>query len=656
MVKVLVAVVAVVVIAAGGYFGFAFYTQHRVAGEIETAFEQIRAGGGKASHGKVSFDARSRTVGIADIAIESATQPPLSVTIASITAAGVGQPETGRFSADSIEATDVRIGISTPGATDGTVAYKIPSLVVKDYAGPAGVPPPSSSKTLIDAYRSALRQFAAVSATSVSAPSLAGTLNFGPAASGEFAYSGMVLKDIKGGKIAAMQVERANFTVDTQHAGKPDKMTGEIVNIASRDFDSAALAAILDSQKAGEDRYIRAYGKTTAGPYTVTSALGLRMRVDAITFDDVGLRPSKLKLPALLATLQAAKTAQPSPAQARDVIEGAAAIYEGMRIGTAEMRGLSAETPQGPFKLEAIRLNLEDGKVGEFAVEGLDTQSPTGPVKVGRFALKAVDIANFIRMAATFSDPAQRPSPDQFLQLFPLLAGAEVKAVAVPFKNTGKPLNIEFVNLDWGQFVGPIPSKLRLATKFSGPLDGSQYRVLQAAGMDKMAMDFDLGAAWDEPSRSLALDPGAIEISGLVKLSARISLVNVPRQLFTFNPIQAATTAAQIEAGAIELTLRDLGVIEIAVAEHARSHNVSRDAARQGLIQEIRDSAATAASTPDAQAAVEALVRVVETPGTALTLKLTPLGKVSVMQLFRTLQSNPLGVLPQFRIETSTPL
>ena len=59
--------------------------------------------------------------------------------------------------------------------------------------------------------------------------------------SGEFAYSGMALQDIKDGKIAAMQVERANFTVNTQQAGKADKMTGEIANLASRDFDAAAL-------------------------------------------------------------------------------------------------------------------------------------------------------------------------------------------------------------------------------------------------------------------------------------------------------------------------------------------------------------------------------------------------------------------------------
>ena len=183
--------------------------------------------------------------------------------------------------------------------------------------------------------------------------------------------------------------------------------------------------------------------------------------------------------------------------------------------------------------------------------------------------------------------------------MFPLLAGIEVKGVVAPFKNTGKPLNVDVVNLDWGQFIGPIPSKVRLVAKFSGPLDGTHpgHQILFAAGMDKMAMDFDLGAAWDEASSSFMLEPGAFEVSGLVKLSARVSLANVPRQIFSFNPQQAAAMAAQVEVGAIELTLRDLGVIDVAVAEYARTQNVSRDVARQGLIREIRSGAATAVNS-----------------------------------------------------------
>jgi hypothetical protein len=369
---------AAVVIAVGGFFGFEFYTQHRITSEVEAAFAQIRAGGGKASHGKVSFDLKSRTLQIDDIASESATQPPVRLKIASLTASGVGQPDTGRFLADSIETSDIEISANLAGPAGGSLSYKMPRAVMKDYSGPTALRQASTPASVIEMYRSALEQFAAVQAASVSVPSMTGTVNFGAALSGAFAYSGISLQDIKGGKIATTQVERANFTLNTQQAGKADKMTGEIANLSCRDIDANAAAAILDPQKANDDRYYSFYGKTSAGPYTITSALGVRTRIDQMTIDGVGARPSRLQLPALLAMLQAAGTTSPTPAQTRELIDKIAALYEGMRIGTAEMRGLSTETPQGLVKLQAIRFNLEGGKIGEFAVEGLDTNTPKG--------------------------------------------------------------------------------------------------------------------------------------------------------------------------------------------------------------------------------------------------------------------------------------
>ena len=590
MVKILMGLAAVVVIAVGGFFGFEFYTQHRVSRDVEAVFEQIRSGGGKASHGKVSFDLKSRTVRIADIATESATQPPVSVKIASIVVLGAGQPDSGRFSADSVEASDVEINVTLAGAAAGNLTYKAPRLVVKDYAGPASLPQSQASASAIDAYRSALQQFAAMSATSIEAPTISGTLKLGPAMSGEFVYSGTTLRDIKAGKIASMQVERANFSVDTQQAGKADKMNGEILNIASRDFDAAAAAAILDPQKANDDQYYRFYGKTTAGPYTVTSALGLRMRVEEMMIDDVGLRPSRLQLPALQAAIQAAGTAPPSPAQTRELMEKAAAIYEAVRIGTAEMRGLSAETPQGPLRLQAIRFNLEGGKVGEFAVEGLDTRTPKGNVKLGRFALKSLDIANFIRVTAQFANPGQPPSPELIAALFPLIQGVEFKALVAPFKNTGKPVNIENFSLDWGQFVGSIPTKIRLITRMTTPFDpaDASLKPLIAAGLDKAVIDNELGATWTEATKTFALEPVSFDLGGLLKANARLSFGNVPRGVFTLNPLQAVTTVEQIEVGTIELVLRDMGAVDIALAHFARTLAVSRDAARQSFIDELK--------------------------------------------------------------------
>ena len=228
----------------------------------------------------MSFDARSRTVRIADIATESASQPPVSVKIASVTAAGVGQPDTGRFSADSIEASDVEIGGSIGGAAGGRISYRMPRLEMKDYNGPAGLPAQPAAASIIEAYRSALAQFAAVSAASITAPTIVGTIsNVGTMTSAEFTYTGVALREIKNGKIASAQIERNAFTASTQQAGKSDKLTGEILNFVSRDIDASATAAILDPQKATEDQYQRIYGQTTAGPYTIKSAQGMRMRI-----------------------------------------------------------------------------------------------------------------------------------------------------------------------------------------------------------------------------------------------------------------------------------------------------------------------------------------------------------------------------------------
>jgi len=667
MLKILSGLVAAIVIAVGGFFGFQFYTQQRIAGEIDAALEQIRASGGKASRGKVSFGLLSRTVTIADLTAESAAQPPFSIKIGSLTALGVSQPDAARFSAETIEIADVEIGAAMGLQPAFNLAYKVPKITVKDFSSPAGLQRPPASSSFADVYRAALEQFAAVTASSITAPSLAATMNQGAATpgSGEVAYTGLAIQGIKDGKIASTKIDGVVFTVNVQPAGgKPDKLTGNLANVAGYDIDTHAMAAIFDPQKAGDDQYYRVYRQITAGPYVVTSTASapgqaLNMRIDGMTIDDVGLRPSRMQLPDLLALMPPPGGAPPTPAQARALIEKAAKVYEGIRIGNGEMRGFSVQTPGGPMKLSAMRFNLDGGKVNEFAIEGVDGRTPQGPLKVGRFAVKSLDIANLMRMSALFSNPTQPPPPDQALGAIPLIEGVELKGLAAPFKDTGKLVNIDAFNLDWGQFIGPIPSKLRLALKMSGPLDARDpgQKVLVAAGLDRLAIDLDLGAAWTEASRAFTLEPVTVDLGGIAKASARVSLANVPRGVFSSNAVQAAALAGQIEAGSIELTLRDTGGIDLLVAQQARLQNVSRDAARRAIVEGIRSgSEQAAAANPDAAAAVEALARFVESPGQTLNIKLTPTGKVPALQLMQMLKTDPMVALAQFRIEASTGL
>jgi hypothetical protein len=664
MVKILGGVVAVIAIAAGGFFGFEFYIQHGVTSEIEAAFDQIRATGGKASHGKVSFDLLSRTVTVADIAGQSAEPAPVNVKIASFTASVVSQPDAARFFADSIDITDIEIDVAMAAQPAMNLVYKVPRITAKDYSGPASLQRPPASSSIVEIYRFAFEQFAGITAASITAPSVAGTIDFGGAmpGGGDFAYSGLAMQGINDGKIAGMKVDGFAFTIGMQPpTGKADKLTASLANLAADDIDINAMAAIFDPQKANDDQYHRAYRHISAGPYVVTSGQGMNMRIEGMTIDDAGFRPSRLQLPALMAMIPAPGAASPTPAHARDLMDKVASLYEGMRVGNAEMHGFSIETPRGPIKLSTVRVNLDNGKINEFAIEGLDTRTPMGPVKVARFALKSIDIANLIRMAALFSNPAQQSSPDKTLGLIPLIEGVELKGIVAPLRDTGKAYNVDTFSLEWGQFVGPIPSKVRLKLKMSAPLDSSDPRqqMLLGAGLDTAAIDLDVGAAWTEASKSFALEPVSLEFGGLLKASARVSLSSVPRGLFSPNLTQATAVAAEIEAGTLEFTMHDSGFLDLANALMARVLNVSREEERRTFVDKIRDGGRRAAATkPDAAVAAEALASFIETPGQSLTVKLTPIGKVPALQFIELFKGDPdnANALAQFRIDASTGL
>ncbi len=242
--------------------------------------------------------------------------------------------------------------------------------------------------------------------------------------------------------------------------------------------------------------------------------------------------------------------------------------------------------------------------------------------------------------------------------MLPLLEGAEIKGLVAPFKTTSKQLKVDTISLDWGQFVGPIPTRARLIAKFTTPIDATDpaQRQLVAAGLNIAAIDADLGAAWTEASGAFVLEPIKFNFGDVLDASARISLAHVPRGLFSPDLPQAMAMAAQIEVGTLELSLHDTGGLDLATAQYAHAQDVSRDAARRALVDSIRTSAQANTDNAELLAMADALGRFIETPRGTLTLKLTPLGKVPALQLVQLMKTDPMIALAQFRIEASSGL
>jgi hypothetical protein len=661
MVKVLAGLVVAIVLAVGGYFGLEYYLQQRVVTEVDAAFADLRAGGAKATHGKVAFDLWTRTITVADIAGESNAQPPVAVKIGRFVAAGVSQPEAGRFAADRISATEIEVAGTLAMQGGVAMSYKAPRVEVTSYAGPAGPLRRLESAAAVDIYRFGLEHFAAISASSVVIPTVTAKLSPvppGKAAGGDYTYTDLQLRDIKGGKIATSTVERTTFTTAIEAAGKRESLTGTIEKLAAYDFDATAAAAMLDPARQNDGKYYRIYRQMTTGPYTASLEKGLKMQLEGMSADEIGIRPSKLHFASLMAIVDAvpAPGSTPTPEQMRDMLDKMAGIYEGLYIGGAEMRGFAMELPDGPFRLAGIKLGkLDNGKLAEFALEGLEARSPQGPVKVARFALKSLDMANLLRVSSQISAAGRNPSPEQLAALARLLEGTEISGLSAPYKNTGQPVNIETLNISWGQFVGPIPTRSRATLKMSGPVDLSDpdpFKMLAASGMKSATLSFDLGAAWAEAQKTVVLEPVTLEVGGLLTAALRASVGNVPREVFSINPLQAAIMAAQIEAGPLELAVRDTGGVDLAVAQYAKTQNMSREQARAAIIQNIRETGMKlSGANADAMAIAGAIARFVELPGGTLNIKLTPRGKVPVMQLAETMKSNPMLALARFQVD-----
>ncbi len=665
--KILVAVVVLAVIAAAGFFGLQLYAQARAEREVEEAFATIRAAGNTASYGKVSFDLIGRTLTIGDIAVQSLAQPTTTVKIGRIDAIGVGLPVAGRMSAARLDIADMDASGTLTMQGGVRLAYKAPRIEIADYAGPAGALRVLDTASPIDLWRFALEHFAAVRATSITIPAITASItpvatvgapqSVGP---GEYSYSNLLMRGIGDGRIASTTVDKLTFSAAINNLGKRESFTGEIVDFTASDFDAGAMLAILDPAKAKDDTYYRAYRQITSGRYTATLDKGMRMQISGVTLDELGIRPSRVQAADIMAIIELAPPpgVQPSPIQMRRMFEKVAGIYEGMRVGGAEIRGLSLEMGQeGTIKLATVRLGtLENGKLGEFALQGLDVKGPKDALKVDRFALRRLDVAQLMRTAAEFAS-GQQPTPEQMAALLLLLEGAELKGLVTPYQGTGKTVNVEGVDLSWGQFVGPIPTRARVTAKLSGPVDMSDdplFRMLAAAGHTAATISLDLGAAWNEAARTMALTPATLELGNVFAATMQLSIGNVARDAFSVDPLKLMTAGAIVEAGPVELTLRDTGGLDLATAQLARTQGLSQDAARRVLVDNVRQAAQPmAALHPDAIATAGAVARFVETPGGTLTIRLTPRERVLLMPLVARLQQDPFGALARFRIDAT---
>lgn len=664
--KVLVGLVVALIVGVGGYFGVVYWAQYAAAREVDAVLDGWRASLGSATHGRIEFDLWTRTLKVHDVVVQSRTGPHPRIALGQVIASGIDL--SGK--AARVEIVDLEMSDALPGQPGVRLDQKAPRITLTGFSSRPMAPRKIAS--MFDMTRLWLEQFSAITAASIEIPSLtvtvAPTAGVGrsPALSAEYKYTDLALRDVRDGRFAEATVDGI---VLRGSAGVPfNEFKGEIGKATLLDADVGPVLAFLDPSRPKSNDYQRVYRYLSMGPYTVRMGDGTTMSMDRIVAEDIGLRPSKLSLDDIVFLTEVTASqgrAVNSPAQLTMLMDKIAGIYEGIRLGKAELQGFTVNsTKRDSFKIASMRIDrLENGRFAEFSFDGLNGKPAFGnPVSMGRVAVRGLDIATFLRVVSTqmAAPPAQPPSFDKISALLSLIEGFEIKAVAIPDPKTGRMMQLDAFNAAWGQFVGGIPTRARVSTKFSAPispLDPEPFiKMLVGAGVRALAIGADVGTSWTEAAQTLALEPATVEIGGVLALSLKASASNVSRDAFSTDPAKVMASAVLVDAGPIELSLRDLGLVDLIAAQTALSRGAGPETGRTLLLENLAlKKQALTHTSPDAETLFQAMERFVQGKGETLTVRLTPKGRVGLLQFLDASKVDPVAaMLASFTVEATT--
>ncbi len=637
--KIAIVGAAIGAIAVAGVFGASMLVQHRAVSEVDAVFESLRASGVTASHGPVTFDYWTKSLSIADIALQAPGENGARTTIAKVHATGL-MPMSNEMSAQSIEVSDFEIKSGIAKDLPGAYAHKAPKFIVSQFSAPAAFPATSSTSEI-------LHYLARVKATSIVAPQGEVVLELPQpfAVKGvkqsafTYTYTNLELKNLHEGRIGQLLIGKLAMTGG--QAAVP--VTNEMNKYASSDIDVMAMMSLYGLPapvRPLENGYVRVQGKTTMGTYTANVGSAMTMTVDAMSSGEVGIDLKKVNASTIaeLAKLIPQPGPPPNSAKAAEIAEKIASIYEGLKFADLEMRGTRvsmANSKDAAVSFGLIRLaGFEKGRLAEFALNDTSMNVPgRSPIKIGYAAVSGLDFAKMMRVTAEIGGGAT--SPEKSMQLLSALEGFEIRDCDVPDMATGKLKGrIEAMKATWGRFANGLPQVTRLTMKVQGAADGSEPALafLQPMGLPKVWITYDIGTTWSEDAKAIVAEPMGIDVENVGAFSAKATLKSSSGQPLQLTQAGLAAAFQNLEVGPVTMKFRDAGLVRVYQAK------MSGMAVAGGLkpdpIVELRQRLASEPVPNVAMITViDAVSRFVDKPGQSLSLMVTPRSRVLVNQL-----------------------
>ncbi|WP_428029653.1 hypothetical protein [Ancylobacter sp.] len=655
----LVALLALLVIGVGGYFGLTHYVNYLARSEVDSALATLRGGGAEGSVGDVRYDLFAGRFELHDLSLTGPGKGILK--IGSLVANGVEQRDSGRVFARTAEIGDLTMDIPAGLSTPGITRYNAPRVDIAAMEFPAQAPVDGSPSQI------ALEFFRKISAERIDIPASTGTGSSGTGETlvkNEETNGAIRLEGLANGRFATMTAEPSRLVI----SGEPELSgRGTVGRIDVKGFDVAGMLILFDpEQRQASDGFITIHDSLSIDGYDFVMGSGVTYRVAHLSMKDIAIRPSAIPVEELgdagrqLMKLQQEGTEAP-PKETAQFFRMAASVYdEGVRIGGLAVEGVEGTAPGGiAFGFGSFAVGaIEGGRMENITLEKVTGKGPGGDgFQMGRFQLSGLKAGTLMALIADAAespkDIARWPAP-----FFNTIESIEIDNVVTPTEQ-GSPLNIDRFALTWTAEPDALPTRISATLRMSGPTamvnKGNSAFVMVPGQVDRASVAMDFGAAWNETENTVVVDPAYVEVSDAFSFNAKLTLDAVDDSVFSTQPDEALAGAAEVNLGALELSVTDSGLYQQKLEEAAKEQGIKPEEIRQ-LFAGFADLllAQAVSDRPELGPAVEAFVAFVQKPMSTLALRITPRYEpLPVTMIMETLRGeDPLAVVDDVNVET----
>ena len=284
------------------------------------------------------------------------------------------------------------------------------------------------------------------------------------------------------------------------------------------------------------------------------------------------------------------------------------------------------------------------GKLARFEMSGLSAEG--NDKQPGKLALTSAQIDD-VAWNAIAVPSVDRIDLRDFSIDIPAEPGKQTGHVALAVAHAGYAAP--------GLVIGKLPAKATLSVEhatFDLPPDNAAAPVLLAMGYKHLDLSSESASRYDQAAQTLAIDKLEIEGVGMGSIDIRLDLAKVSEGIVSQEDAVQKAAAAAVLVKRLELTLRNDGLVDKAVAFKAAADGISVEQERQNIskLMNLGLAGAGLQESEKAQRVVAALQKFIADPK---TLHLSLASKSGLGADSAPLLSSPQALLDAMDVEAS---